>query len=836
MQSPLAIGWKLATLSIHVASIRYRALLPCIALEARGIRSIVFSGNGPGNLVAIDVLIIVKSLTIDDLLLAQEAADRRIPVIFDLCDNIFIEGYGAKSKYRPADVFRLISKHLTAVTTTTEPLAQIILDQTAGTLPVYVIPDGIETEQLLHQGQEKILQAKEKRGKFNLRKCIDLKDKLAHRISLLKSISLGQMLKKRAGAWHERSASNAHKKLDSLRSMVFLKRKKRLAALSRKSLNSFNPRNLLKKACKFYQGVLTGRQPVSKTAYLRSDFASPEILGTIATEPTARTFRILWFGHHGASYASFGMLDILLVKDALERIAQEFSVELIVVSNSKEKYRQHIQPLAIPSRYIEWSTTAMEAHIRAADVVIIPNSGDAFSICKSANRAVLALSHGVPVVATHTPALEPLKECLSLDDFAEGLRKLLSQQAFKDAQISRGRQLIEALYGQQVIGQAWFDILLACTSQRPFPRAHTNGLIIALNQAQDIDLALLLLHAARQKGLEAEVWFSAAMLTKSARTQLLFGSLDERWRVLPERPDAGKIRSFLSHARYLISVSETNLAPHRFTHCIAKLANECGVVSATLQHGLENVGLTYSDEIHAIEKVRFASGRIYIWGPTQTLHPGIRRDTRAKCIPVGRPWQAVREGLGLPSVLQGRKNIIAIFENLHWHRYSDAFRDFFLEGVSLAAKTYPDCTFLVKPHPAGLWLISNLSSHGLDQPNIVIADPATAAWENLSVGDILSGSVIAAVTTPSTVALDAVSIGVQVAVVEHALDCSYYAPLPRLRTLRDWIGFIESAATQQGKKHHLELNDMFLGRVSVSGNAAELIIDDMVNSALALDR
>ena len=41
--------------------------------------------------------------------------------------------------------------------------------------------------------------------------------------------------------------------------------------------------------------------------------------------------RILWFGHHGAPYASFGMLDLINIRVELEAIALEFPVELVVV-------------------------------------------------------------------------------------------------------------------------------------------------------------------------------------------------------------------------------------------------------------------------------------------------------------------------------------------------------------------------------------------------------------------------------------------------------------------------------------------------------------------------
>ena len=103
---PLLIGWKVGSLSAKMASVRYRALLPVIALEAAGVQSRVFSESRDAFLEGLDALVIVKSFTPDDLLLAQVARERGIKVFIDLCDNIFIGGYGSNRKgISPAGMF-----------------------------------------------------------------------------------------------------------------------------------------------------------------------------------------------------------------------------------------------------------------------------------------------------------------------------------------------------------------------------------------------------------------------------------------------------------------------------------------------------------------------------------------------------------------------------------------------------------------------------------------------------------------------------------------------------------------------------------------------------------
>lgn len=128
-------------------------------------------------------------------------------------------------------------------------------------------------------------------------------------------------------------------------------------------------------------------------------------------------------------------------------------------------------------------------------------------------------------------------------------------------------------------------------------------------------------------------------------------------------------------------------------------AKRQGVRTFTLQHGFENVGLTYSDNDFPIETVKFESDAIFVWGPLELLHKNVRNDTRGKCIPIGYPKPL---GGGTSSVLDGlQRPFVAVFENLHWGRFSAAYRESFLNHLDTVARQMPDVRFVVKPHPAG---------------------------------------------------------------------------------------------------------------------------------------
>jgi hypothetical protein len=246
-----------------------------------------------------------------------------------------------------------------------------------------------------------------------------------------------------------------------------------------------------------------------------------------------------------------------------------------------------------------------------------------------------------------------------------------------------------------------------------------------------------------------------------------------------------------------------------------------------MQHGFENVGLSYSDEFHTINKINFAADRIYTWGPLKTLHPDIPSQTLVKCLPVGCSKPADPIPANLSGLLPSEGIIIGVFENLHWLRYSDDYRQFFLDGVQRLVATFPHITFLVKPHHAGLWLTSIHTGNKPDAPNLIIADPKDPAWEPYSASQLL-GNLHAVITSPSTVALDAARIGLPVAVIAHTLNCDIYTPLYSIRTEDELMGFVDAANAPSTRADLTKTSQNFVNRVLKSGDAAALIADDMV--------
>ena len=799
----LVIGWKLAALNVGIASIRYRALFPSLALREKGVASKVFASGSARNLAGVDVLVIVKSFNADDIVLAQAAVEKKIPVIFDLCDNVFSDGYSGKSVMVPVDVVRQIAMVATAFVTPTEVLADLVRDQLGENLPVYIVPDGIETGLLVKAAAEVIERAREDERRRPLIDRIRDSQKIRKLVELLHTASV------RGITYH--LAKFAYRKLEPVRARI-LRRPSRVILRPVSSSNKDLAPPLRQQKGK----------PVKQPA--------PTPVVQLALPPASlNARRLLWYGNHGGHHRGrFGMVDLVDNRAALERIAREFDVELVVVSNHAEKFQQLIAPLAIPSRYVEWSPSRVQEELARADIVLVPNSCDVFSLCKSANRTALALMANRPVVATPTPALRPLDDCIEAGDFYTGIRRYLTDPQHVETHLAIARERCEHLYGQEVIASAWLAVLDAVCTQAGAPQPVHPYLILVANLVQDVEFICPIVAAAKESGVAAAIWVSTSMIRRWPYTLAALSQSGAPLRVVEETRDGAVVPRFPGSVGAVLTITDTNLGPHRFSHSITQAANNAGIITGTLQHGFENVGLTYSDDLHVIERIEFEARNIFVWGDLSLLHPHVSEKTRRKCIPVGCPKMVDTVGEALPSVVPAGKPVVGIYENLHWHRYDDAYRNFFLDGALRLAVDYPDVTFIIKPHNAGLWLTTRFDGGLVPPANLLIADPSEPEWEGRTTAGMLP-HLSGVITSPSTVALDAARTGLPVAVVAHGLALNNYAPLYRIEDAAQWADFTASLFDGARRQALVDASNAFVARVLLSGDAATRIVEHLLD-------
>lgn len=371
-EAHLDLVWRVSKPTVGLASIRYRALLPIVALSELKIPSRLLVKPDISALGSASHLIVVKCFSSADVEFVRHAHATGIHILFDLCDNIFVADYGRDAKVTPAEALRAMANFLDAIVVPTEALATVVKRELGGRLPVHIVPDGVEEQSTLVRQR-----------------------------TLISNMS---------GYVQPKATPSA----------------------SRPTL---------------WQHLARMFEPKS-TLDFPQDTARPRVERTI-----------LWFGNHGSPWSSFGLADIVLFKDVLERIAREYPIRLLVVSNNVSRFKAEIQPLAFRSTYLEWTPEALHTALRKADVVIVPSALDEFARCKSANRTLLALHAGVPVVATPTPALEPLRGCVWLDNPHEGINAYLRDPGLVREHLARSRAVIQREFSPSAIAGRWQKIL-----------------------------------------------------------------------------------------------------------------------------------------------------------------------------------------------------------------------------------------------------------------------------------------------------------------------------------------------------------------------------------------
>src|SRR5262249_16061098 len=133
------------------------------------------------------------------------------------------------------------------------------------------------------------------------------------------------------------------------------------------------------------------------------------------------TARVIWFGRHGSIHSQFGMDLLKPVIEELERTHRDRPIEPVDISNKRGRFDSLAHGAKILRGCEGGSNERAFFELWRADLFVMPSAADPFAICKSANRAVLALANNVPVVASYLESLEPLRDVMVIDDWRGGI-------------------------------------------------------------------------------------------------------------------------------------------------------------------------------------------------------------------------------------------------------------------------------------------------------------------------------------------------------------------------------------------------------------------------------
>ncbi|QMS90674.1 hypothetical protein HUN01_24960 [Nostoc edaphicum CCNP1411] len=358
---------------------------------------------------------------------------------------------------------------------------------------------------------------------------------------------------------------------------------------------------------------------------------------------------------------------------------------------------------------------------------------------------------------------------------------------------------------------------------------HKPTVLVFIHLIQDLDLVLPLLVGLQYRNdLVPQVCVLDQILNKSPRIKSALQKLGIKYSKVSRLGVLTGVEPNLLNIQGLITASESTAGPHKAAYALTKRANKSGILTYTLQHGFENVGLNYFDDLYTAKNTRFASQKVLTWGDTALLPEELAHETQSKCIAVGCPKYVNSTTTPKVEFSNPGNYLIVIFENLHWERYSEEYRILFLQDLEKTARHFPDTTFLVKPHHAGVWLTDKYQGQLPQGNNIIIANPRNPQWEVFTAPALIAIA-DGAITTPSTVALDAAKYKCPVSVISYGLNLEKYEPLPLINELADWINFVETLQTTEGRLAIQQKADVYIKRNLIAGNAVTRILDLIAN-------
>ena len=295
--------------------------------------------------------------------------------------------------------------------------------------------------------------------------------------------------------------------------------------------------------------------------------------------------RILWFGAGRQPGGEGGVGELLLAACDLADLAEEMPIRLDVVGRSPRAARRFLKQLPIPVAFYRYAPWRVRQRLRKSDACLLPIGNDRQSLARSPSRAALAAAFGVPVVAgAPTSSLLP------------ALRAALA-----DRVRGRGRGATTSDHSMRPGGKQ--------SRQRRPHRAKPGGIalrapsklrvLLLLQQFQDIDLIVPVAEAASsQPDMEVRV----AVLSKIAvpasrrlRTVCDNGAAIEFW----DGADllANRIAKERLAADVAVTASEGPGAGARFARAFAAASRAAGARTLTMQHGLDNGGITFGPQI-----------------------------------------------------------------------------------------------------------------------------------------------------------------------------------------------------------------------------------------------
>lgn len=178
--------------------------------------------------------------------------------------------------------------------------------------------------------------------------------------------------------------------------------------------------------------------------------------------------RLVWFGNAGSLQAGYGMTDLSRILGALRAVSERCPFELVVVSNSEAAFATHVGGSGLQARYVLWSPGSASRELWAADLALLPVTANPFTVCKTGNRVVTALSHQTAVVAGRIPSYEEYAPFIRFEHWAENVEAYLADPTQRAADVAAAQRYIAGRFGPGLLTDQWDGALRQAIDRRAF--------------------------------------------------------------------------------------------------------------------------------------------------------------------------------------------------------------------------------------------------------------------------------------------------------------------------------------------------------------------------------
>jgi hypothetical protein len=482
---------------------------------------------------------------------------------------------------------------------------------------------------------------------------------------------------------------------------------------------------------------------------------------------------------------------------AIEQLGVEaFGEDTVIVTPRRDEIARMSGALGLGSMVVdEAGEGVLDLLAQRPPVVVLASRPDR-SLGLVATWAMTGAFAGCPTIAGDHPSLDFFGASIIRRDLRRAMNLYGSSDYFRTVDPSIAQAHAFRKVGVECAAPAWRALL---SGRRAGESIHAAPIrrpvaLVLIDLAQDVNLVLSLLKSIRWRDeMDLRIVVTDWLEREAPRTFALLKAHGFAYEIVSRKRAIAGSEPSLEGVGAFISATTTDQAAHRVGHGLSLKADRLGIPTFTVQHGLENLGLTYRDAVHS-SKVTMASRFIFAWQRPGAAPPWLSTQTWEKLIGSG-PTTAPRlpaTPLPMPRRLSERswRKKVFVFENLHWHRYSTIERQQLLEDFKAAAAAMPDCLFAVKPHGAGRWVSSHRTQIDM-LDNVLIIDPLDPRWRVYAAPDLIEHADVV-ITTPSTVTLDGARAGRNVGVLaQRPEQAEFYAPLPAICSPADWRSLID---------------------------------------------